>query len=141
MTSPTRVVYSTTAVSTGNGRNGRARTTDGVLDLELTSPRPNAGPGDPTNPEQLFAAGYSACFNSALKNLAKAAGVDSDGSSVSVEVGLVKGEAGFALRAAITGHLPGVDREVAADLLEQAHQRCPYSKAIRGNMEVALAVG
>ena len=145
MTSPTTtasttVVYSTTAVSSGNGRNGTARTTDGVLDLALTSPRPGAGPGDRTNPEQLFAAGYSACFHSALKNLAKSAGVDSDGSTVSVEIGLVKSDSGFSLQAAITGHLPGADREVVADLLEQAHQRCPYSKAIRGNVEVTLAV-
>ncbi len=134
------VVYRTTAVSTGNGRNGRTRTADGVLDLELTSPKPHAGPGDPTNPEQLFAAGYSACFHSALKNLAKAAGVDADESSVSVEVGLVKSESGFSLQAAITGDLPGVDDDVAADLLARAHQRCPYSKAIRGNVEVTLAV-
>jgi len=140
MTSPTTVVYSTTAVSTGNGRNGRARTTDGVLDLELTSPRPNAGPGDPTNPEQLFAAGYSACFHSAVKNLGKVAGLDVTDSSITVEIGLVKKDSGFSLQAAITGELPGVDREVAADLLERAHQRCPYSKAIRGNVEVALAV-
>ena len=62
------VVYRTTAVSTGNGRNGRSRTTDGVLDLNLTTPRTNAGPGDPTNPEQLFAAGFSACLHSAVKN-------------------------------------------------------------------------
>jgi lipoyl-dependent peroxiredoxin len=132
------VVYSTTAVSTGNGRNGHARTTDGVLDLNLTSPRPGAGPGDPTNPEQLFAVGYSACFHSAFKTLAKAAGVDATDSSVRVEIGLVKGDTGFSLQAAITGDLPGADRDVAQDLLNQAHQRCPYSKAIRGNVDVSL---
>jgi Ohr subfamily peroxiredoxin len=132
------VVYSTTAVSTGNGRNGHARTTDGVLDLDLTTPRPGAGPGDPTNPEQLFAAGYSACFHSAVKTVAKAAGVDATDSSVSVEIDLVKSDSGFGLQAAITGDLPGVDRDVAADLLEQAHRRCPYSKAIRGNVDVSL---
>ncbi len=134
------VVYSTTAVSTGNGRNGHARTTDGVLDLELTSPRPGAGPGDPTTPEQLFAAGYSACFHSALKTLAKAAGLDATDSSVSVEIGLVKGESGFGLQAAITADLPGVDRDAATELLEAAHQRCPYSKAIRGNVDVSLKI-
>ncbi len=132
------VVYSTTAVSTGNARTGHARTTDGVLDLELTSPRPGAGPGDPTNPEQLFAAGYSACFHSALKTLAKAAGLDATDSSVGVEIGLVKGESGFGLQAALTADLPGVDRDAATELLEQAHQRCPYSKAIRGNVDVSL---
>mgnify|MGYP001243367994 CR=1 FL=1 len=140
MTAAPTTVYTTTAVSTGNGRNGHARTTDGVLDLDLTSPRPGAGPGDPTNPEQLFAAGYSACFHSALKNLASAAGLDATGSSVSVEIGLVKSDAGFGLQAAITGHLPGVDRDVAADLLEAVHRRCPYSKAIRGNVDVSLTL-
>lgn len=138
MTAVPTTVYSTTAVSTGNGRNGHARTTDGVLDVDLTSPRPGAGPGDPTNPEQLFAAGYSACFHSAVKTLAKAAGLDVTDSSVSVEIGLVKSDSGFGLQAAITGDLPGVDRDVAAGLLEQAHQRCPYSKAIRGNVDVSL---
>ncbi len=140
MTSPTRVVYSTTAVSTGNGRNGRARTTDGVLDLDLTSPRPNAVPGDPTNPEQLFAAGYCACFHSAVKTLARADGIDLADSSISVEVGLVKGDAGFHLQAAISGDLPGVDPGIAADLLDRAHRRCPYSKAISGNVDVTLSV-
>ncbi len=134
------VVYQTTATSTGEGRNGRSRTDDGVLDLALTTPRPGAGPGDPTNPEQLFAAGYAACFHSALKNLAKAAGVDATDSSVSVQIGLVKGEDGFHLEAAITGELPRADRAAAADLLDQAHQRCPYSKATRGNVEVTLSV-
>jgi len=134
------VVYRTTATSTGNGRNGHARTDDGVLDLALTTPGPQAGPGDPTNPEQLFATGYSACFHSAVKSLAKAAGVDVTDSSISVEIGLVKGDSGFSLQAAITGDLPGVDRAVAADLLARAHQRCPYSKAVRGNVEVTLDV-
>ena len=141
MTHPTTqshtTVYTTTAVSTGNGRHGHARTTDGVLDLDLTSPRPGAGPGDPTNPEQLFAAGYSACFHAALKNLAKAAGVDATDSTVTVEIGLVKSDSGFGLQAAITADLPRVDREVATDLLEAAHRRCPYSKAIRGNVDVS----
>ena len=133
------VVYRTTAVSTGNGRNGRSRTTDGVLDLNLTTPRTNARPGDPTNPEQLFAAGFSACLHSAVRTVAKAAGVDVT-DSVSVEIGLVKGDSGFSLQAAISAELPGVDRSVAADLLAQAHQRCPYSKAIRGNVDVTLTV-
>lgn len=140
MTAAPTLVYTTTAVSTGNGRNGHARTTDGVLDLDLTSPRPGAGPGDPTNPEQLFAAGYSACFHSALKNLATAAGVSATDSTVRVEIGLIKSDSGFALQAAITGDLPGVDRAIAADLLEQAHRRCPYSKAIRGNVDVSLTL-
>lgn len=134
------VVYRTTAISTGNGRNGQSRTTDGVLDLALTSPRPHAGPGDPTNPEQLFAAGYSACFHSNVKAAAKADGIDITDSSISVEIGLVKSDSGFSLQAAITGELPGVDPQVASDLLARAHQRCPYSKAISGNVDVTLAV-
>lgn len=140
MTTVPTTVYTTTAVSTGNGRNGHASTTDGVLDLDLTSPRPGAGPGDPTNPEQLFAAGYAACFHSALKGLAKAAGVDVAGSSVRVDIDLIRSEAGFGLQAAITGDLPGADRAVATDLLDQAHRRCPYSKAIRGNVDVRLGL-
>jgi osmotically inducible protein OsmC len=135
------VVYRTTAISTGNGRNGHARTTDGVLDLALTPPNPRAASGDPTNPEQLFAAGYSACFHSAVKNLAKADGLDITDSSICVEIGLVKSDSGFSLRAAITGELPGVDRATASDLLARAHQRCPYSKAISGNVDVTLSVG
>ncbi len=134
------VVYRTTAVSTGNGRNGQARTTDGVLDLALTSPRRNAGPGDPTNPEQLFAAGYSACFHSAIKAIAKTDCLNVDDSSISVEIGLVKGDSGFSLQAAISAELPGLDPATAADILARAHQRCPYSKAIRGNVDVTLAV-
>ena len=74
------------------------------------------------------------------RTVAKAAGVDVTDSSVSVEIGLVKGDSGFSLQAAITAELPGVDRDVAADLLAQAHQRCPYSKAIRGNVDVTLTV-
>jgi Ohr subfamily peroxiredoxin len=134
------IVYRTTAVSTGGGRNGQVRTTDGVLDLTLTSPKPHAGPGDPTNPEQLFAAGYSACLHSAVKTIAKGSGIDVTDSAIRVEIGLVKGDTGFSLQATITGEIPGVDRDVAADLLAQAHQRCPYSKAIRGNVDVTLTV-
>jgi len=134
------IVYRTTAVSTGGGRNGQVRTTDGVLDLALTSPKLHAGPGDPTNPEQLFAAGYSACLHSAVKTIAKGSGIDVTDSAIRVEIGLVKGDTGFSLQATITGEIPGVDRDVAADLLAQAHQRCPYSKAIRGNVDATLTV-
>ena len=139
------VVYRTTAVSTGNGRNGRARTTDGVLDLRLTTPKPGAGPGDPTNPEQLFAAGYSACFHSAVKTLAvktlaRGRGIDVGDSSISVQIALVKDDSGFRLQAAIAGDLPGVDPEIVADLLARADQRCPYSKAIAGNVDVTLTL-
>ncbi len=132
------IVYQTSAVSTGDGRNGHARTDDGSLDLDLATPRQQGGPGGATNPEQLFAAGYAGCFHSALKATARGEGLTLTDSTVTVSVGLIKEATGFSLEVGITADLPGVDRDKGLELLAQAHQRCPYSKATRGNIDVRL---
>jgi osmotically inducible protein OsmC len=138
MTEPT--VYQTAATSTGEGRNGRSRTVDGILDVTLATPKELGGPGGATNPEQLFAAGYAACFHSALKLVARRMRVELADSAVTVEVGLVKRGQGFGLQAAIEAELPGVDPAQAQQLLDAAHQVCPYSAATRGNVEVTVAL-
>lgn len=119
---------------TKSGREGSARSSDGALDVRLSSPGSNR-PG--TNPEQLFAAGWSACFLSAIGLAASERklriGPDA---TVDAEVDLVKGDAGYALAARLHVSLPGIDRDVAAALVEAAHRTCPYSKAIHGNITV-----
>jgi Ohr subfamily peroxiredoxin len=119
---------------TTSGREGSARSSDGALDVRLSPPGSNR-PG--TNPEQLFAAGWSACFLSAIGLAASERklrlGPDA---SVDAEVDLVKGDEGYALAARLHVSLPGIEREVAAALVERAHETCPYSKAIHGNIAV-----
>ncbi len=132
------VVYQTSALSTGDGRNGHVETDDDALSVDLATPRMRGGQGGATNPEQLFAAGWAGCFHSAVKAAARARSISLDGSTVSVDVGLVRGDDGFRLKAAITGTLPGVDRATAEELLAQAHRGCPYSRATRGNIEVTV---
>jgi Ohr subfamily peroxiredoxin len=136
-----QVLYTAHAQSTGDGRNGHVATTDGILDLDLAAPKEMGGSGAGANPEQLFAAGYAACFHSALRGLARRAKVDVTGSAVEAEVGIgPNGDGGYGLAVALTVELPGVEAATARQLLEQAHQVCPYSNAIRGNVEVALKV-
>ena len=134
-------VYRTSAVSTGDGRNGHSRTTDGMIDVDLATPREQGGPGGATNPEQLFAAGYAGCFHSSLKVVARGEGITLTGSEVTVTVGLLKDDGAFSLAVVITADLPGVSPEQGEKLLQQAHQRCPYSKATRGNIDVQLTLG
>jgi osmotically inducible protein OsmC len=134
-------VYRTHAVSTGDGRNGHARTTDGLIDVDLVTPKEQGGPGGATNPEQLFAAGYAGCFHSSLKVAARGQGITLTGSTVTVTVSLLKDDSAFTLAVAIAADLPGVPTEQGEQLLEQAHQRCPYSKATRGNIDVQLTLG
>jgi lipoyl-dependent peroxiredoxin len=133
-------VYRTSAVSTGDGRNGHSRTADGMIDVELATPREQGGPGGATNPEQLFAAGYAGCFHSSLKVVARGAGITLIGSEITVTVGLLKDDGAFSLTVVIAADLPGVAPEAGEMLLREAHQRCPYSKAIRGNVDVQLMV-
>ena len=133
-------VYATSAVSSGDGRNGHIRTDDGQLDLDLATPGAQGGPGGATNPEQLFAAGYAGCFHSALRATARAEGLTLTESTVTVTVGLNKTDSGFFLDVIITADLPGIDRARGQDLLTQAHQRCPYSKATRRNLDVQLVL-
>ncbi|MCB5180941.1 organic hydroperoxide resistance protein [Streptomyces antimicrobicus] len=130
-----------TAVATAeNGRDGRVATDDGQLDVVVNPPKAMGGSGAGTNPEQLFAAGYSACFQGALGVVARNEGADISGSTVTAEVGIGKNDEGFGLIVKISATIPNVDDTKAKELIEKAHQVCPYSKATRGNITVELAV-
>ncbi|WNI14293.1 organic hydroperoxide resistance protein [Actinacidiphila sp. ITFR-21] len=134
------VVYTSEVVSTGDGRNGEVRSADGILDLSLTSPKEVGGSGTGTNPEQLFAAGYAACFHSALRLCARDARVPLGDDTVTARVSLEKDDGGYFLSVVIAVDVPGVDRDTAVDLVGKAHGRCPFSKAVKGNTEVRLDV-
>ncbi|MET9519016.1 organic hydroperoxide resistance protein [Streptomyces sp. NPDC002994] len=131
-----------TAVATAeNGRDGRVATDDGKLDVVVNPPKEMGGSGAGTNPEQLFAAGYSACFQGALGVVARKEKADISGSTVTAKVGIGSNtNGGFGLEVAITATIPNVDEATARDLLEKAHQVCPYSSATRGNIKVELAL-
>ncbi|HZX39230.1 MAG TPA: organic hydroperoxide resistance protein [Streptomyces sp.] len=133
------VLY-TAAATAENGRDGRVATHDGRLDLVVNPPKEMGGSGAGTNPEQLFAAGYSACFQGALSVVARKENADLSGSTVTAEVGIGKNDEGFGIIVKISANIPNVDAATAKDLLEKAHQVCPYSKATRGNITVDLAV-
>jgi Ohr subfamily peroxiredoxin len=133
------VVY--TAVATAeNGRDGRVSTDDGKLDVVVNPPKEQGGSGAGTNPEQLFAAGYSACFQGALAVVARQENADISGSTVTAHVGIGKNDDGFGLIVEIAAKIPNVDEATAKSLVEKAHQVCPYSKATRGNITVTLTV-
>ncbi|ASL25952.1 organic hydroperoxide resistance protein [Azotobacter chroococcum] len=136
-----QALYTATATATG-GRDGRAVSSDGVLDVKLTTPRELGGQGgEATNPEQLFAAGYSACFIGALKFVASQSQrqIPAD-ASITGKVGIGQIPGGFGLEVELDIHLPGLERAVAEELVAAAHQVCPYSNATRGNIEVRLNV-
>jgi Ohr subfamily peroxiredoxin len=134
-----KVLYTAAAMSSGEARNGHVRSSDGLLDFDLAAPKEMGGPGGATNPEQLFAAGYSACFHSALKVVAKNKKVEISDSAVSAEVGIGPDDAGgFGLTVALHVELSGVDQATADELAEAAHQVCPYSNATRGNIDVTV---
>jgi lipoyl-dependent peroxiredoxin len=133
------VLY-TAAATAENGRDGRVVTHDGRLDLVVNPPKEMGGSGAGTNPEQLFAAGYSACFQGALGVVARRENAAISGSTVTAEVGIGKNDEGFGIIVKISANIPNVDAATAKDLLEKAHQVCPYSKATRGNITVDLAV-
>ena len=135
---PEKIIYTTHVTSTG-GRGGRATSDDGVLDVSLTAPKELGGPGTGTNPEQLFAAGFSACFNSALAGVAKKEGVDASGSTVTASVGFGPESGGYALTVELAIAIPGQDLATVQRLAEIAHHVCPYSKATRGNVPVTIA--
>jgi lipoyl-dependent peroxiredoxin len=136
-----KTLYTTTAVATGDGRNGHVQTTDGLLATDVRMPAELGGPGGSTNPKQLFAAGYAACFHSALKLVAGADGVDATDSEVVADVSLGAHENGaFGLSVALEVSMPGAERETAEKVVARAHQVCPYSNATRGNIEVVLTV-
>lgn len=136
-----KALYTATATATG-GRDGRAVSSDGILDVKLTTPRELGGQGgEATNPEQLFAAGYSACFIGALKFVAgqqkKQLPADS---SITGKVGIGQIPGGFGLEVELNISLPGFDKAEAEALVDAAHQVCPYSNATRGNIKVDLNV-
>ena len=135
------VFYSTTATATGDGRNGHTATEDGLVDVDVRVPKEMGGPGGATNPEQLFAAGYAACFHSAMKLVAKPMEIDTTNSEVSVTAGLGMLDSGaFNIALEIDVHVPNATPEQAQALVERAHEVCPYSNATRGNVEVKLGV-
>ncbi|MBO0899030.1 organic hydroperoxide resistance protein [Cellulomonas sp. zg-ZUI22] len=135
------VIYTAVATATGEGREGHTRSSDGLVDVDLAVPREMGGPGGATNPEQLFAAGYAACFHSALKGVARRDQVTFTDSAVTAEVGIGPTDAGgFGLEITLHVELGGVDQATAEQLVEAAHQVCPYSNATRGNVPVTLEV-
>jgi Ohr subfamily peroxiredoxin len=138
---PDKILYTAKSTVTG-GRDGRAISSDNVLDVALATPRELGGAGGyGTNPEQLFAAGYSACFLSALKFVAGKSKVALPAdSSITGTVGIGPIPTGFALKVQLEISVPGLPREQVQDLVEKAHQVCPYSNATRGNVDVALVV-
>lgn len=134
------ILYTAKATVSG-GRDGAARTEDGQLELKLAVPKAMGGKGDGTNPEELFAAGYAACFIGALKVVAAHAKQKLPESlRIDSQVGLGKVGAAYGINAALAVYLEGMDEAVAQQLVNQAHQVCPYSNATRGNIEVTLSV-
>jgi Ohr subfamily peroxiredoxin len=129
-----KLLYTAKAHTTGGREGGSSRTSDGRLDVKLTVP---GGPGNGTNPEQLFAVGWSACFLSAIKHVAyeKKMKLPTD-PVVDADVDLRKGSDGFSLAVRLNVSLPGLERQAALEILESAHKTCPYSKATRGNIDV-----
>ena len=136
-----KVLYTAHATSTG-GREGTSKSSDGVLDVKLTTPKELGGNGATgTNPEQLFAAGYSACFIGAMKVAAGKHKVTLPAdTSIAASVGIGPIPQGFGIQVAMTITVPGVERSVAQQIVETAHQICPYSNATRGNVDVTLTV-
>ena len=136
-----KTLYTAEAVVTGEGRDGHARSSDGVLDVDLAVPTEMGGSGGATNPEQLFAAGYAACFHSALRTIARREKTDLGESTITAQVGIGPNEhRGFSLTVKLVVDLPGFERAEAERLVEAAHQVCPYSNATRGNIDVVLEV-
>jgi Ohr subfamily peroxiredoxin len=131
------VLYTTTGSSTGDGRNGHAALADGSLEFEMaTAGSDRQG----NNPEQFFALGYAACFHSALKLVGGRMGKSVDGSIVNATVTIGRDENGFGLAVELSASIPGLSAAEVRELLEAAHEVCPYSKATRGNIPVTLAV-
>ena len=133
-------LYTAHATATGEGRKGHVKSDDGFIDFELKMPRGLGGEGGATNPEQLFAAGYAACFHSALKLVARQQGADVSDSVVTAHVSIGKDDTSFGLAVTLDITLPNATADVAREAAHAAHQVCPYSKATRGNVEVTLNI-
>jgi Ohr subfamily peroxiredoxin len=137
MSEATKTLYTAQVHVTG-GREGNARSSDGRLDIKLSTP---GGPGQGTNPEQLLAAGWSACFEGAMGIAAKAKGVTLPPDlAIQAEVELRHGDDGYSLAARLAVSVPGIDPELARQLIETAHRTCPYSKAIKGNIDAVVTL-
>ena len=135
--SDTKTLYTADVHVTGD-RDGAARSSDGRLDVTLSTP---GGPGQGTNPEQLFAAGWSACFQGAMGIAARAKGVTLPaGLAIDAQVELRQGDDGYSLAARLNVHVPAVDPAIARQIIETAHRTCPYSKAIKGNIDAMVAL-
>lgn len=133
--------YTAAGTATGDGRNGHVRTNDGLVDLDLGIPAELGGAGGAvSNPEQLFAAGYAGCFLSALTSVARSRRVKIQDASVEARITIAGGADGFSLSGELVTSVPGVDADVAEELMAAAHQKCPYSRATRGNMPVTLTL-
>ena len=133
-------LYTARATSSGSGRGGHVATEDGRVEMDLAVQEELGGPGGAVNPEQLFAAGYAACFHSSLQAVAHKSNVDLGDSEVTAVVDIGKAGEGFGLDADLEVSVPGAPRATAEDLIAHAHEACPYSNATRGNIEVALTV-
>jgi lipoyl-dependent peroxiredoxin len=135
------VVFTAESTATGGGRDGHVKSSDGRIDLDTRMPKEAGGNGEGTNPEQLFSAGYAACFLGALRLVARNNKIDiDDASGITAQVGFGKDPAGgFAINAHLIGYLPGLEQSAADDLMDKAHEVCPYSKATRGNIDVTLS--
>jgi len=138
---PDKILFEAEMTATG-GREGTASSPDGAFALSLSLPKALGGPGgEGTNPEQLFAAGYAACFLGAVKLVARTSKVPlTDDASVTARVGMGPIATGYALAVELKVSLPGLERTLAQEIVEGAHQRCPYSNATRGNVPVVLTV-
>ncbi|MBS0247068.1 MAG: organic hydroperoxide resistance protein [Proteobacteria bacterium] len=137
---PDKILYETEVTATG-GREGKAASNDGLLAVSLALPKALGGGGGGTNPEQLFAAGYAACFLGAVKLVARQKKVAlTDEASITAKVGMGPIAVGYALTVELKASLPGVDKALAEEIVHGAHERCPYSNATRGNVPVVLTV-
>ncbi|GAB2457407.1 Ohr subfamily peroxiredoxin [Conyzicola lurida] len=135
------IAYTAIAHATGGGRDGHVRSEDDLLDLDTRPPKEMGGNGEGTNPEQLFAAGYAACFLSAIHAVGRKLGIDTKEAGVSASVGIgPNGEGGFGLEVELHIYTPSVEGERRQELVDAAHQVCPYSNATRGNIEVTLTL-
>jgi len=138
---PTKIMYVAEATAHG-GREGYVTSQDGQLELKVAMPPALGGDGNGTNPEQLFAAGFSSCFHNALVLVGRREGFDLSGSTVAAKVGIGPNkQRGYGLAVALSVSLPVLDQEVASKLVDAAHQVCPYSNATRGNIEVTILLG
>lgn len=132
-------LYIAESTATGGGRDGRITSADGKLDMDTRPPKEMGGSGEGVNPELLFSAGYAACFLSALRLVARSRKIDlDDATGITVRCGIGKDATGYGLTTEIVGYLPGLEQAQAEELMQQANQVCPYSKATRGNVESTL---